>query len=250
MSLDKRWAIEKTSALLDIIEPLIYRRYINLPPVKLHTLPGEDADPFTVPSEECVDARPGDLCGRMCTSVVLFSTFQEPQVWEAPAVLCLPFGDAGGFSHPEVMVSIDGKSRASPDRHHKEIFPAPDWLDGKMHTLMLHGWTGGVDLLSIVYMPEEAAPAVKDHVSFFTLESPALILETVKPAEDGRCLIVTLYEYQRRGGESKLIRGFPVQQAWCTTILEEDQQELEVDDHKIGFSCQPYVSFSMRIIPG
>ena len=38
---------------------------------------------------------------------------------------------------------MDGEPYGTVDRHHQELLLRADWLDGRSHTLTLHGWTGG-----------------------------------------------------------------------------------------------------------
>lgn len=76
----------------------------------------------------------------------LRTTFTLPEYMDAsqPIALYLPLGDAGDFSHPECLAYIDPgpEPYATCDRHHQEFLLKPEWLDGKEHTLALHGWTG------------------------------------------------------------------------------------------------------------
>jgi len=145
MKLDGRWTIEKITTLLDVVQPLVYRRKVELPFFKLHILEGEEDDPFAAAGSGS-EIKPGELWGPPRTNFVLISSFRVPEDWGSPAALFLPFGDAGDFSHPEALVYIDGEAWASSDRHHQEIHLGSRWMDGKEHELMLHGWTGGVEL--------------------------------------------------------------------------------------------------------
>ncbi|MEA3310047.1 MAG: glycosyl hydrolase-related protein, partial [Chloroflexota bacterium] len=53
---------------------------------------------------------------------------------------------------------------------------------------------------------------------FISTESPNVVIETIKGAEDGRGVIVRLYESQRRRGKVTLDAGFPLREVWRTNL--------------------------------
>ena len=84
---------------------------------------------------------------------------------------------------------------------------------------------------------------------FFSLDQPQLVIETVKAAQDGRGLIVRLYETRRTRGKAKVSCGFPIKNALQTNILEEDQLEIKPAGNQLEFSYKPYQIITLRIIP-
>jgi alpha-mannosidase len=75
-------------------------------------------------------------------------------------------------------------------------------------------------------------------------------LETIKRAEDGRGIIVRGYEFMRRRGPVQLQFGVDVAEAVRTSILEEDDAPLAVEDGRtVTLHVQPFQIFSVRIIP-
>jgi len=146
MDLEQRRVPEKIAQLLALIEPEVYCRWMVLPPFELHLLPAEDSDPWEDACGKGETILPGDMWGPPRTSFVLKTTFSVPSDWQRPVVLHMPFGEAGDFSHPEALVYVDGEPWASSDRHHQEIPLEKRWMDGREHSLLLHGWTGGIDL--------------------------------------------------------------------------------------------------------
>ena len=102
--------------------------------------------------------------------------------------------------------------------------------------------------------------------SLLFADSPNLVIETVKRAEDGHGVIVRLYESQRRRGIGRLHFAFPVQEAWRTNLLEENQERLAVEDNtvvpdgmdvlnrtdvlnrSVMISYKPYEIITLRII--
>jgi alpha-mannosidase len=106
---------------------------LEAPPVGLDV---DDSQWETIP--------PNSYWGTWVTDFALRTRFQVPAEWDAdrPVALYLPMGEAGDFSHPEVLAYIDGEPYAAADRHHHEILLSGRWRDGKPHLLALHGWTG------------------------------------------------------------------------------------------------------------
>lgn len=78
---------------------------------------------------------------------------------------------------------------------------------------------------------------------------PNLVIETVKQAEDGRGLIVRLYESQRQRGRATLMCDFSVAAAWRTNLLEENEQPLAPDGQRVAFDFAPYEIITLRLIP-
>jgi alpha-mannosidase len=140
-----RWTIEKITQRLALIEPLVYRQRVSLPPFRYCALP----DPATPPPLNADDSawpviEPNTYWGKPFTDFILRSAFCVPADWNAanPIALYLPLGDARSFSLPEALAYIDGEAYATCDRHHQEFLLRPEWCDGQPHRLILHGWTG------------------------------------------------------------------------------------------------------------
>ena len=76
-----------------------------------------------------------------------------------------------------------------------------------------------------------------------------IVIETVKQAEDGRGIIVRLYDSQRQRGPVTLTTAFAVGEAWQTNLLEEDQAALVVDGHQVQLFVKPYEIVTVRLMP-
>ncbi len=144
-----RLTVKKVQRRLELIEPLVYRRYQALAPFRCLLLPdASPLDPVNITPSADDRAWPmvqaNTYWGEWLTDYVLRTQFQVPDSWDADAVvaLYLPLGVAGDFSHPESLAYIDGEHYASCDRHHQEISLPAEWRDGRSHLLALHGWTG------------------------------------------------------------------------------------------------------------
>jgi alpha-mannosidase len=92
------------------------------------------------------------------------------------------------------------------------------------------------------------AVATRD-LSFVRVDPANVVIETVKQAEDGRGLIVRLYESQRRRGDFALATSFSLAEAWRTNLLEEDKERLEVEEHGLRSPIRPYQIVTLRLLP-
>jgi alpha-mannosidase len=144
---ETRLTLEKIQQRLELIKPFVYRRQEALPPYRYKQMEGPIVPPPVGAGVDDSDwelIEPNTYWGTWMTDFVLRTTFTIPAEWEKekPRALYLPMGEAGDFSHPEALVSIDGQAYAACDRHHQEVLLKPEWADGKSHLLALHGWTG------------------------------------------------------------------------------------------------------------
>ena len=85
--------------------------------------------------------------------------------------------------------------------------------------------------------------------SLISSSSPNVIIETIKRAEDGEGIIVRLYESQRKRGPVRLTTGFPVEAAWETNLLEENETALRVENDAIQLELKPYQIMTLRLKP-
>ena len=79
------------------------------------------------------------------------------------------------------------------------------------------------------------------------VERSNVVVETIKCAEDGDGVIVRLYESQRSRGPVDLWFAYPLQEAWETNLLEEDQSSLYVDGNQVAFELKPYQILTVRL---
>ncbi|MBN1218019.1 MAG: alpha-mannosidase [Anaerolineae bacterium] len=87
-------------------------------------------------------------------------------------------------------------------------------------------------------------------LSFLSVDRPNVVIETVKQAEDGRGVIVRLYESQRHRGQVTLTSSFVLESVWLTNLLEENQLQLSPAGNRVGFSIRPYQIVTLRLMPG
>jgi len=85
--------------------------------------------------------------------------------------------------------------------------------------------------------------------SLVAVNAPNVVLETVKRAEDGRGLIVRLYENQRRRGSVTLSTGFSLAAVWRTNLLEENRERLACTAERVTVPLVPYQILTLRLLP-
>ncbi len=84
---------------------------------------------------------------------------------------------------------------------------------------------------------------------FVRVQPGNVVVETVKRAEDGHGVILRLYEALRMRGAVTLTFGFPVQAAWRTNLLEEDEESLLVEGTQVHLSLRPFEIVTLRVVP-
>jgi alpha-mannosidase len=84
-------------------------------------------------------------------------------------------------------------------------------------------------------------------VSFINVNRANVVVETVKQAEDGRGLIVRLYESQRQRGTAILSAAYPLRGAWRTNLMEENESELSIDGRSVTLFIKPYEIVTLRL---
>jgi alpha-mannosidase len=85
--------------------------------------------------------------------------------------------------------------------------------------------------------------------SFILCDSPNIVIETIKQAENGDGIIVRLYEAQRRRGAIALTTAIALRSAWVTNLLEENQRALEVKNQRVELVVRPFEIVTLRLQP-
>ncbi len=83
--------------------------------------------------------------------------------------------------------------------------------------------------------------------SYIYTDSPNLIIDTVKPSEDGKDVIVRLFETYNTQGTASLMFDFPVESAEETDLLEQKVKDVATEGNRIVFTLHPYEIKTFRI---
>jgi alpha-mannosidase len=84
-------------------------------------------------------------------------------------------------------------------------------------------------------------------ISYFSVDDPGLVLDTVKQAEDGQGLVLRLYEAHGGRGRAKLRIGLPVSSVVTCNVLEDDGEVLELNDCIVELPYRPHQIISLRL---
>jgi len=98
-------------------------------------------------------------------------------------------------------------------------------------------------------LPLNSQP-IKSEFSLVSVDTPNVVIETVKQAEDGAGLIVRLYESQRCHHKVTLRVGFALARVWRRDLLENPQEELTPFENQVQFELRPYQIVTLRLQSG
>jgi len=86
--------------------------------------------------------------------------------------------------------------------------------------------------------------------SFFQIDRPGAVIETIKVTEDGDGIIVRLYEAAGERGGVTLSTTLPARKAWLADLLENEQKALPLKDGSLRLDLTPFeivtVKYALR----
>ncbi|MEM8881566.1 MAG: glycoside hydrolase family 38 C-terminal domain-containing protein [Pseudomonadota bacterium] len=190
MSHRQRMTAQKIAKRIKLIEPLTARRRIPIERFTLELLPDAETPPDLNATKTGKVLDWDNHWGGQNVHFVLRSRFAVPKSWDNPA-LHLPLGVAGDiFTHPEALLYINGQPVASADRYHHTIDVPAGFVDGELHELLLHGWTGltgwppdATDSRQLLLRECAVIDIARDLEAFITLAETALDLQGEMPEE-------------------------------------------------------------------
>ncbi len=138
---------------------------------------------------------------------------------------------------------------------------APDMradLGEQRFTYALYAWNGSFfesDVICEAYELNVPVTAVEGTAgaarSLFTFSAPNVILETVKPAEDGSAdIMLRLYEAKRTATRCVLEVGLPVASVIQTNMLEEPESALSCEEGRVVLEFRPFEIKTLRLTLG
>ena len=83
--------------------------------------------------------------------------------------------------------------------------------------------------------------------SWFSTDTAGLLVDTVKPAEDGDALIVRLYEAHGGRGTARLRVGVPFAGAWFTNLLEDRLAPADVSGAEVTIPYRPFEIVTLEL---
>jgi alpha-mannosidase len=114
-------------------------------------------------------------------------------------------------------------------------------------TYALYPWTGSLAESGVVQEAYELNTPLlvltgsAGERSLFSLDAPNIVIESVKPAEDGTSAVVLrLYESMRSATRCTLTTSLPVQKAFQADMMEEQLGELDYRSGRIPLDFKPF----------
>lgn len=84
--------------------------------------------------------------------------------------------------------------------------------------------------------------------SLFAVDTPNVVIETVKPAEDGSGdIVLRLYESKRAATRCTLSSTLPVKKAALTTMLEERGKPVSIRSGRLVLDFRPFEIKTLRL---
>jgi len=134
---------------------------------------------------------------------------------------------------------------------------APDMTADKGRqefTYAIYPWNGSLAESAVVReaydlnCPVMAAQGAAGARSLFSVDTPNIIVETVKPAEDGSPdIVVRLYESKRMATQCALITSLPVHEVIQTDMLENGDKKLPCQSGKIELEFRAFEVKTVRL---
>lgn len=100
---------------------------------------------------------------------------------------------------------------------------------------------------SVIAAAERRQGQLPAEHSFIAFTGEHVIIDTVKPAEDGSGTILRFYESSGGREDVELRWAQPVQDAWLSNALEEEAERLSHDNGVIALSFAPYEIKTLKI---
>ena len=126
------------------------------------------------------------------------------------------------------------------------------------YSLLPHGGTLSEATISQAYVLNDPIIAIVNdqkktaqgkEMCLFTVDCPNVVIETIKKADDGKGLVVRLYESLRKRGTVTLTVGFRIAQAWRTNLIEDNETRLTNSDYCVKFAVKPFEIITLRLVP-
>jgi alpha-mannosidase len=85
--------------------------------------------------------------------------------------------------------------------------------------------------------------------SLFRVSESNLVVEAVKPAEDGRGYVIRLYEAERSSGHARISFVRRPAEVWRCNLLEEDGEAMAIDAEGVQTDFRAFEILTLRVIP-
>lgn len=122
-------------------------------------------------------------------------------------------------------------------------------------TYSFYAWNGSLSDSDVVREAYELnCPALTERgfagrSSMFSMDTANIIIDTVKPAEDGSGdIIIRMYEAKRNAVSCSFCTALPVRKVFRTNMLEDTEQELAMDNGNVPLDFRPFEVKTLRLV--
>lgn len=98
-------------------------------------------------------------------------------------------------------------------------------------------------------LPGSPAETTTSTASFLAIDADNVIIETVKPAEDGQGIIVRMVEVSGAATDAKLQAALPYASAVYTDLMEQHLEQVATNDGRLRLHFNPFEIITVRLIP-
>jgi alpha-mannosidase len=136
---------------------------------------------------------------------------------------------------------------------------APDMTADKgqqQFSYAFYAWNGSLDQSGLeqaayeLNCPVTVATGAAGERSLFQVSAPNVLIETVKPAEDGSDdVVVRLYESQRMATRCVLATSLLIGRAAETNMLEQELRPLAIEGGRMALDLRPFEIKTLRLTP-
>ena len=85
--------------------------------------------------------------------------------------------------------------------------------------------------------------------SLVEIDTPQVVIDTIKRAEDSDAVIVRLYEAWGRGCKAKLRTTLPASRAFLCDLLEREREEVVLNDGVVALELAPFKVVTLKLKP-
>lgn len=114
------------------------------------------------------------------------------------------------------------------------------------------GWREGGTVRE-AYELNQQAIAVKGGIPgemycLASVDRTNVIIETIKASEDGKGIVIRIYEAENAKTKARLTVNRPFTKAYFCNLLEEEETEAQIDGNQVMVECRPYEIVTVKLI--
>jgi alpha-mannosidase len=104
--------------------------------------------------------------------------------------------------------------------------------------------------LAAVPAVDAVGEAPRTTTGLVSIDAPNVAISAVKPADDGRGIIIRLFEQANRRARLNLAFGFDIATAYICSMTEEEIEEIRLEGASaLGLELRPFEIVTLRVLP-